>query len=305
MASSKQTSIVMIKLTKPSNQNAIVKIKWNNDTNAQLEIALLQEADLPVEYTADVDFKSMEAIASANSLGQSPTEVITEFKQALSAPSSHHEFIYEIDGDKFKCSKTKDGFQLLYGSVQLKLKSGICANMMLHLMQINEDLKQKYDEKCAELGKCKNDYGKLKEEHDTYVDDNNVLNRENLTKFVQLLNEKKLKISKLESELSTLKESQDDYLAILSQESNNIATDDEISATAPKRSNDLFNVKLPKRTKATNNNTTQATAQTAHAKEVPDNMVQAVPVSSTSALHQSQTSANIWDVDTQDLLDQI
>lgn len=283
-------AIVKLSLANPPNQYAIVKSSWGTEM-VQLTVLLLDESLSSVvqaEYFGTATFESMTQIAEALDLPRDT--VIKVSKEALSAIKSNEEFIYKLEDGKFKwCKINENGCWLQYGCVRLQESAGASVNLLLYSLNAKEKLQEKYEETHRALEESQIHHAKMKRANEEFVAAKSKERRQDLTKFVALLNEKKAKIGKLESELKTLRESQKDWL--FSQENgNNFAMVCDQNENLQKCDSDETNLRLPTRS-----------LRRSHTKEALQSNFDA-PIPSTSAHPVPEINAvDVYEQDTQQI----
>lgn len=275
--------IIKINLSKPSNEVAVVKSTWTDDS-VHFQIIQLEKYGAKYgvrhEYSGAASNESLEKIAKA--LEKSFEIFLAESKEAFSSEHASDNFLFELIDDEFKWFK-KSPVKLSYGAAKLDSEYGICGHLLVDALNQNNRLKSAHDLKCKELDDRNRLYTDMKEANEKYVIKQKTIERENLTKFAVLLNEKKTKIKRLEETLNSLKDCSDisSFPSDTPEANNNIAMEIE-------NGDEQFSIKLPKRAQL---------IQNVEKSNIPND-----PEPSTStAAHSQQSYVSDYDKDTEEL----
>lgn len=234
-----ETFIKKINLGKSSNNAAVLKTIWDDDSVILQIVEFIDiEYSIPDEYSGQLNISSLK---NTSDKLEKPFEVLfDEIKQALTQDSvAGADFVFELNsGKKFKCFK-RSPVKLLYAEVELESKFGLSGHLLVDALTENYKLKSIYASKCLELDNLQKLYDEMKEINDAYVTKQQTMENKYLTRFFQLLNEKKIKIRQLEDDLNRLKENSDDSRFSLDtpENNNNLDVDMDMPVILPKRKN--------------------------------------------------------------------
>lgn len=234
-----ESFIKRINFGKSSNNVAVLKTIWNDDLVILQIIEFIDiEHCIPDEYSGELNISSLK---NTSKKLEKPFEIFfDEIKQALTQDSAADgDFVFELNSEKkFKCFK-RSSVKLLYAEVELDSKFGLSGHLLIDALAKNCQLKSIYESKCLELENLQKLYDEMKQINDTYVAKQQTMENKYLTKFFQLLNEKKVKIRQLEVDLSRLKENSDDsrFSFDTMENNNNMHIDMDTPAMLPKRKN--------------------------------------------------------------------
>lgn len=199
-----------INLEKSSNNVTVLNTIWNDDSII-LQIIGFIDIDHCIldEYAGQLDISSLKK--TSEKLGKPFVIFFDEIKQALTQDSpSGGDFLFELNSEKnFRCLK-RSPIKLLYAEVKMESKFGLSGHLLVNLLAENCILKSINESKCLELDNLRKLYDKMNEINDAYVAKQQTFECINLTKFFELLNEKKVKIRQLEADLCRLKENSDE-----------------------------------------------------------------------------------------------
>lgn len=231
-----ESFIKKIILGKSANNVAVLKTIWNDDSVILQIIEFIDiEYCIPDEYCGQLHIASLKN--TSEKLGKPFELFFDEIKQALTQDSAvDGDFVFELNSEKkFKCLK-RSSVKLLYAEVELESKFGLSGHLLIDALAENCKLKSIHESKCLELEKLDKAYGEMKEINDAYVAKQQTMESKYLTKFFQLLNEKKVKIRQLEADLSRLKENSDEsHFSLDTPENNNNMDIDMDTSILPKR----------------------------------------------------------------------
>lgn len=286
--SSTEIFISKLNLSKPQNNWAIVKSTWNSD-QLRLEIIHLDKYGNQYEYSGQQNMESLKT--NSLELEQPFNKFIAELKMAFSNEDASNEFLFELDNETGFSWFKKHPIKIKYGQIKdLKTEYAICGGILLEAVNEINTYKSLYDEKCKMFNEMNELYHQLKKASDDYVEKQQKIQIENLTKFKSILNEKKVRLKLLEETVNSLKDCSDDSFYRQSSDTpeynNNIAVDaidsDTEMVNAP--------VFIPKR---------KAIVQTPKITDIKSNANEPTP--STSSVHET----SLYDQDTQELLEGI
>lgn len=234
-----ESFIKQINLGKSSNNVAVLKTIWNDDSVILQIIEFIDiEHCIPDEYSGQLNVTSLK---NTSEKLEKPFEIFfDEIKQALTQDAAAaSDFVFELNLEKkFKCFK-RTPVKVLYAEVELQSKFGLSGHLLVDALAENCKLKSTHASKCFEMEHLQKLYDEMKEINDAYVVKQQTMERKYLTKFFQLLNEKKVRIRQLEADLSRLRENSDESRFSLDtpENNNNVDIDMDMPVLLPKRKN--------------------------------------------------------------------
>lgn len=258
-----ESFIKKVNLGKSPNNVAVLKTIWSDDLIILQIIEFIDiDHSIPDEYSGQLNISSLEN--TSNKL-EKPFEILfDEIKQALTQDlGTAGDFVFELNTEKkFKCFK-RSPVKLLYAEVELESKFGLSGHLLVDALSENYKLKSIFESKCLDFDNLQKLYDEMKETNDAYVAKQQTNENKYLTKFFQLLNEKKIKIRQLEEDLSRLKENSDDsrFSMDTPENNNNLDVDMDMPVILPKRKNIIaMNGTTPSQPKPSTSAATQNTS---------------------------------------------
>lgn len=253
-------------LNSPSNKTAVIRTIWN-ESQIDFTIVLLNQqvatstslehsCSILEEYFGELPLSELKKNASALEIPYD--EFLAETKNIFCNPNENPDFTCECDHGIFRWSKkTTSDVKLVYASINLNKKPNLSVDILLDLLSINADVNKKYDECSAKMQNLKVQLNECETLLNQTIDEKLTTERNLLTKFTDLLNEKKKKISQLEHLIGNLKTHERTNGGLYTKDNSidqntnkrSISLDSEGSEDVSKSIDSIAQSKVPKRMK--------------------------------------------------------
>lgn len=204
---SSNCSIAKIDLKKPTDKCVIIKTFWNS-SSADIKILLIDKdthsSATMQEFAGVITIESLQTIACQLEV---PFDgFLLETKKALGQENGLDNYSYEIQDDQFQWCKVKSPeLKLVYGKINLKIENDLCIDLLIKSLEITAELDRKFEKMCADLKQTQEKQEKLKEFYEKHIEEQQINEKNNLSKFIVLLNEKKAKINQYKNAMRNLK----------------------------------------------------------------------------------------------------
>lgn len=191
-------------LRKPLDSFIILRAKWESE---EFEIILFKDNNSIItvahQYSGRLDKVLLSEIA--NEIKIPVNDLLEETKCIFENSESTSKFIFELELDKKTLIWRKNigsELKLMYGRINLTSASNLLIDFLLESMEHIKSLKVNNELLTINGKRCRNVLNETKTVYDQYVSDQEKKEVSNLTKYVALLNEKKNRITELETMIS-------------------------------------------------------------------------------------------------------